>query len=500
MRGFIHGLKSLVRRPAKTGMLFIILFVVFNLIFTGFIIQNSIARSKEYIRSQIGSAVEYRIDFTAFRSNNQGQNERPAQMTSVPALSIKVAEQIAANHYVKSYYLSEAANVNSSSIDPAQTQDSTDVFQRNFSDFTLSGTNNIENLDFALGNIQLTSGRSLTSDDLKNGTAVVIVSEDVAKANNLRIGDMVGLSKVTPTRPGQGGQNNSANNANNSSNNTNNSANNAASVTAAATESEYEVIGIYKAVEDSFNVNTMFTSNTVINDLNGTAASDETTGSIVYLLDTPDHVAAFKTEATPLLTSQYHTLYSDDTEYVSLTKPLNLISFITSILIWVVFIAGAAIIMALVTIFVRDRKFEIGLLLSSGEGRMKIIAQFVFEILIIAIFAFIISALSSTIAARGVSSWIVDNELLSSNSLINSSTTDMFNNLPNQFRGFMQNTTSLYGAVDMQSIADKFNVAVNGSVFGTLLMASIVLILFGSSIPLIIIMGYRPKRIMQEDN
>ncbi len=57
MRFLIHGLKSLVRRPAKTVMLFIILFVVFNLIFTGFIVQNSIDRSKDYIRSQIGSAV-----------------------------------------------------------------------------------------------------------------------------------------------------------------------------------------------------------------------------------------------------------------------------------------------------------------------------------------------------------------------------------------------------------------------------------------------------------
>lgn len=491
MRGFIHGLKSLVRRPAKTGMLFIILFVVFNLIFTGFIIQNSIARSKEYIRDQIGSAVEYRIDFTSFMTADQG-GSRPDQITNVPALSIQVAEKIATNPYVKSYYLSESANVNSSAIDPAQTQNSGTTFQRDFSDFILSGTNNTENLDFVLGNVQLTSGRLLTADDLKNGTAVIIISEDVATANSLRMGDMVGLSKVAPTRPGQDGQNNLPNNSSNdSSNNTG---------TTAATESEYEVIGIYKAVEDGFNVNTMFTSDTLIDNLNGITTSDETSGSIVFLLDSPDHITTFKAETTPLLTSKYHILYSDDTEYASLTKPLNLISFITSILIWVVFIAGAAIIMALVTIFVRDRKFEIGLLLSSGEGRLKIISQFIFEILIIAIVAFMISALSSGIAAKGVGSWIVNNELLSSTSLINTSTTNATNNMPNQFRNFMQNTTSLYGAVNMQNVADKFNVTIDGVVMGDLLLASIVLILLGSSIPLIIIMGYRPRRIMQDDN
>jgi putative ABC transport system permease protein len=493
MRGLIHGLKSLARRPAKTGMLLIILFVVFSLIFTGFIIQNSIARSKDYIRNQIGSAVEYRIDYTAFMSANQGQNGRPAQMENVPALSISVAEKIATNQYVKSYYISESGNVNSSSTDPAQTQGANDQFQRDFSDFTLSGTNNADNLDFVLGNVTLSSGRVLTADDVKNGTAVVIISEDVATANNLRVGDTIGLSRATPTRPGnQGGQNGQTNTNNTSGTQT------AAATTAA--ETQFEVIGIYKAVEDNFNVNTMFTSNATIDELNQTTASDETRGSIVFLLDSPDHVAAFKAEASPLLTSKYHILYSNDTEFASLTKPLNLISFITSILIWVVFIAGAAIIMALVTIFVRDRKFEIGLLLSSGEGRLKIISQFVFEILVISIAAFIIAAVSSTVAARGVSNWIVDNELLSSSSLISTSTTDMTNNLPGQFRNFMQNSTSIYGAVDMQNVADQFNVAVNGSVIGNLLIASIVLILFGSSIPLIIIMGYKPRRIMQDDN
>jgi putative ABC transport system permease protein len=491
MRGFIHGLKSLVRRPAKTAMLFVILFIVFSLIFTGFIIQNSITRSKEYIRSQIGSAVEYRMDFTTFMQENQGQGGRPSQMESVPALSLSVAEKIAQNPYVKSYYITESANVNSSAADPAQTQDTTGNFQRNFSDFTLSGTNHADPLDFVLGNVQLASGRIFNEDDLSSGNAVVIISQDVATENNLRVGDTIPLARVAPTRPNDNGGGPGGNQDSNTSD---------TAATATTDETEYEIIGIYKAVEDSFSVNTIYTSNDVVEALNGTTGSDSISGSIVSLLDSPDHVPAFKAEASPLLTSKYHILYSDDSEYTQLTKPLNLISFITSILITVVFIAGAAIIMALVTIFVRDRKFEIGLLLSSGEGRLKIIGQFVFEILIISVAAFLVSAVFSSIASRGVSSWIVDNELLSQSSLINTSTsTDITNNMGGQFRNFMQNTTSIYGAVDMQDVADKFNVAVNGAVIWRLMLASIGLILFGSSIPLIIIMGYKPRRIMQDD-
>jgi putative ABC transport system permease protein len=305
----------------------------------------------------------------------------------------------------------------------------------------------------------------------------VIISEDVATANSLVVGDTIGLSKVTPQRPGIGG------------------GQTAAGTTAA--EASYEVIGIYKRVQDGYNVNTMFTSNTLIYGLNGTSASDETTGSIVFILDSPEHVDAFKMEASPYLTSKYHTLYSDDSEYIALTKPLNLISFITSILIWVVFIAGAAIIMALVTIFVRDRKFEIGLLLSSGEGRLKIISQFVFEMLIIAILAFVISIASSSVTSKGVSSWIVDNQLLSQTSLIGSTNTAT---QTNQFRMFGQNNVSLYGAVNMQNVADKFDVSVDAAVIGELMLSSIILVLIGSMIPLVIIMGFKPRRILQDDN
>lgn len=482
-RILIHGLLSLVRRMAKTGMLFVILFVVFSLIFTGFIIQNSIARSKDYIRDQIGSAVEYRMDYTSLLTGARQGGQGGMGLNMAP-LSVKVAERIAENPYVEQYYITESANMDSKTISPAQTANTGagGGFQRAFSSFTFSGSSQPDNLDFVLGNVTLTSGRTLTEDDLKNGSKVVIISDEVAAQNNLLVGDVISLYQAQNTQvmPGAGGQNNTS------------------STTETATD--YEVIGVYKAVLDGFSVNTIFTSNTVIYGLTGAVGSDETTGSIVFLLDSPDHVDVFKTEASPYLTSEYHLLYSDDTEYESLTKPLNLISFITSILIWVVFIAGAAIILALVTIFVRDRKFEIGLLLASGEGRMKIVSQFVLEMLVIALFAFAVSAFTSSLTAQGVSNWIVDNQLLSQNSLVSDTSTAI--DIPNMMggRNFTQSSVSLYGAVDMQNVADKFDVSVNAEVIGQLMLASIALVLIGSSIPLIVIMGYKPRRILQDDN
>lgn len=495
MRMLIQGIKSLIRRPAKTLMLFIILFVVFNLIFTGFIIQNSIKQSKEYIRNQLGSVVEYRMDFEKFMSSMQNQrqkaNNNQAQMARPGALSISVAEKIANSPYVKSFYITDSANVNSDTIDPAETQQSGGNFQRNFSDFTLSGTNQPENLDFVLGNVKLTDGGILTQNNIDNSDKVVIISKDIAETNSLKVGDAISLSRVAMNRMREGG---------NDSNNNNQSNNNSNSTTASAAE-DYDVIGIYEAVDDTFSVNTIFTSNNVIAALNGTEASDDTNASIVFLLDSPSHIDAFKSEQSRYLTSEYHILYSNDEEYESLTKPLNLISFIASILIWVVFIAGAAIILAIVTIFVRDRKFEIGLLLSSGESKLKIVSQFVFEMLVIAIIAFVISVGSSNIASQSVSTWIVDNQLLSQTSLIGSTNTSVSTGFRGGGMGFRMrgiNSTSLYGSVDMENVANQFNVSVSTAILFKLLLASMVLVLIGSTIPLSVIMGYKPKRILQD--
>ena len=464
-------------------MLFLIMFVVFNLIFTGFIIQNSVQKSKEYIRSEIGSVVEYKMDYTSLMSANSTPGA-VATMTRPPALSLSVAEKMAKNPYVTGYYVTESANADSSTITKASTTSSTDTFQRNFSSFTLSGTNGTDNLDFVLGNVTLKEGKTLSQDDVNNASNVAIISEDLATANSLQVGDTISLSQATQQQPGaQGGQSNTTSTT---------------STTSTSKAYDFTVIGIYTAVSTDFDVNTIFTSNAMVDTVNGTTASDSTDGSIVFTLDSADHVDSFIAQCTPYLTSEYHTLSSDDSEYESLTKPLDLISFIASILIGVVFVAGALIILALVTIFVRDRKFEIGLLLSSGEGRLKIIAQFMLEILAIAIVAFTVSIATSNLTSGFVSSWIVDNELLSTSSLIGSTSTTT---ATSQFQmGRNQSSTSLYGSVDMQNVADEFNVSINASVLSELMLASVVLVLIGSSIPLIVIMGYKPKRILQDDN
>ena len=54
---------SLIRKPTKAIVIFSVLFMIFSLVFTGIIIQNTITASKDYTRKALGGNVELKIDY-----------------------------------------------------------------------------------------------------------------------------------------------------------------------------------------------------------------------------------------------------------------------------------------------------------------------------------------------------------------------------------------------------------------------------------------------------
>jgi putative ABC transport system permease protein len=182
--------------------------------------------------------------------------------------------------------------------------------------------------------------------------------------------------------------------------------------------------------------------------------------------------------------NEYITLYASDNEYKSLTRPLDLISTVISLMLVVVFAAGAIIMLAIITIFVRDRKFEIGLLLSSGEGKLKIVSQFLMELLLVSVIAFTIAAAASRFSADYAASWIVKNQLVEENTQ-ESSGIIAIGGAPGK------------NEVKINDVAREFNVSVDGEVVLNLLMISFGLVLLSAGAPLLIILSYKPRESLQ---
>lgn len=448
MRILKHSFLSLLRKPTKAVMILIILFIVFSMVFTGVIIENSISKSKEFIRLELGAVVEYKADYMKAYKDNLSEDEFE-QMD----LSKGTADTIGSDNRVEKVYINYTDYVESTEYKAISNEDSgssTSVQMVVGFDgaayFNLKATDNSVPIEFDAKKVEIIEGRNIESADNTSDENTIVISEEFANKNNLALNDEMTFKSYMKNG-----------------------------------DLNFRVVGIYKVNDSQITGNDMYVSSKIFKD-----DGPETIKSIYFKLKDPLQVDGFIQDQAVNLPSKYTVLDAGTSEYNKLTKPLDLISMIVSILIWVIFIAGAAIIISLITIFVRDRKFEVGLLLASGEARYKIIAQFVLEIIIVAIIAFGCSVLLSYQSSQLVSEWIAENQLIEKEDEIGS---DMF-----YFDGMSQ----VNGKVEMENVAKDFDVQVTFDVMKNLFIISIGIVIIASLIPLAIILSYKPRQALQD--
>lgn len=96
----------------------------------------------------------------------------------------------------------------------------------------------------------------------------------------------------------------------------------------------------------------------------------------------------------------------DNTEYKAVEKSLNAMQNIIIVLIVGIIIASIVILSLILNMWIKQRTREIGILLSIGTGKLKIITQYIIEILLISIIAFGLSYFSSNMIAEKTSNII----------------------------------------------------------------------------------------------
>lgn len=455
MRAVKHAFLSLIRKPTKAIMIFAILFVVYGLVFTGIIIQNSVNQSRIYVRKALGAVVEMKADYMKAMKDQLSQQEY-----SKLNLSASLAKDIAKDPLVERLYITELTSAFNKSLKSAVNMEGSGggggasisiASPISSSDqgtpFIMVGSNADTPREFDEGAYTITDGRLRNSSD--EGKDTLLISEEFASKNNLAPGDKIDLTSSTDNQT-----------------------------------YSFEIIGIFKG-SASYTVDQLYTSLESAKKVGGTQQDDSNATSVGFRLKDPMDIDTFIHQHIKQMPNDYITLYASDNEYNSLTRPLDLISTVISILLAVVFAAGTIIMLAIVTIFVRDRRFEIGLLLASGEGRLKILSQFVLEILLVSVIAFTVAAAASRFSADYSASWIVKNQLVEENT--------------QSGMGIISFGADGTGKqeVKISDVAREFNVSVDGEVVYRLLLISLGLVILSAGAPLLVILGYKPRESLQ---
>ena len=366
-----NALLSLKKNIGKTILLFVIIVVITNLVIAGLSIQSATKKSMDQIRSSLGNDVTLSVDF-----RNMMKNREPGESVSNEnTLTTTMADTLKDLKYVENYNYQISTSANSDSINAVESE--TDNNQQDTNrpdnqknqnstqgDFTISANTTMKYLDsFTNNNYKLTKGRLLTTKDQNTNNCVI--ETNLASDNDLSVGDTFTITTTV----------------------------NDETIT-----QELIIVGIYEIQSTNeigsahFNnpVNTIYTDLSIGQTLTG---SSENITSAIYYLDDSENAEAFVELAKKKSDIDFDTFSLDANNrlYQQNASSLESMQSFAKMFVWIVVIAGSAILCLILALTIRNRYYEIGVLLSLGQSKVKIIAQQLIEIGLIAVVAFVIS-------------------------------------------------------------------------------------------------------------
>lgn len=370
------ALLSIRKNIGRSLLLFLLMFLITNLIIAGLSIQSASQESMNQVRTSLGSDVTFSY---SMQNMMKDREKGEALDQSIQDITTDMADQLKDLKYVESYNYTLSVGVSSDDIDPVEmtAEDSTSSVDQNRTkmpddmpkmldenDFTVVGNTTMAHLSsFENENYVLTSGRLLTEEDA--GTKNCVIETTLASDNDLSVGD---------------------------------------TITFQSSDEEVEVtltiVGIY-TVETTEQMGNMMSNrqnpmNQIYADLSiaQTLNQDDTKiSSATYYLDDPDHIDAFikLAQSSTDIDFDTYTLDANDQIYQRSISSLESMGQFATLFLIVVVVAGSAILCLILVLTMRSRFYEYGVFLSLGQSKIKIVCQQFLEIFMIAIVAWTLS-------------------------------------------------------------------------------------------------------------
>ena len=494
------------RKLSKSITLGIIFFVVASLVLTGFLIQSAANKTYNSARIKLGANVSYTTDLSSIMDvqrsqggNRQGQAVRLEIPDDFFQITTKELEKIASNSkYVKSYTYGISLGVNPFDFDYYEDENS-NRFQGGMiaigginnrpltmTNMTISGVHNIsQEASFNDGTNNIIDGRYFNEEEINNSENKIIIEQTIASINSLVVGDKIKVIKVI--RDNQ--------------------------MNEVEVEIEYEIIGIYRTSNPTSNAsgsirfggmgmteNTMYAPyTTVLIDQYLTGLLDEERivkeseynekgyeilNAVFHLYDPLDIDAFFEeVENMNEIDLTYRSLNANETAYKKMIGSIENVSKTSGVLVGVVVVAGIFILGLISILSVKERKYELGVLLSLGEERGKIICQLISEMLIVAVVAFSLAIGTSSLIAQGVTNYLLNQEV---NSVVEEE--------PNRRPSF-NIITVMPPELDVETI-ETLNVEVNAQDVIKLIGVGFLVIVLTNGLQGLFVLKYNPKEIL----
>ncbi|MDA1760660.1 ABC transporter permease [Bacillus cereus] len=470
-----RAILSMKKRIGTSLILMAVFLIVTNLVLSGFTIQNASKKAADAARKKLGADVTLGLDFDKLGQKAKETGEMP----NPPQLNSKETDQLANSKYVKDYnYIGSTFGISDGlklvGASEGEEGGKGKVGMAAVRGGSSSGTEIDMNASFMIEGVRKTA----LQESFKNGKSkiidgkpitekmkdqnVALMEKRLAELNNLKVGDKVKVQSGDKKET-----------------------------------LDVEIIGIYETNEQAMGqqappimdpANKLYMPHSTMKKLEVDPGISSV--QVVYFLNDPQYIDAFKKEAKKSnIDFNYYKLDAHDSLYKQMIGPIENISSTSQMIIYIVSIAGAIILGLIIILSIKGRRKEMGILLSIGEKKWKLMAQFVVEVVCVAILAFGLSVTTGT----KVSQFIGDN-LLSNEIVTASEETDTPQNgtvMMSGPGGTLQN--------QKEDPIDKIDVSVTGEDVGKMGGIGLAIAIIATLLPALSILRLNPKQILLKD-
>ena len=484
---FKRAALSVRRKISRTVIIALTFFVISNLILGAIIIKSAVSESMTNAKATLEATVSLQADMEKLRENfsangsapsasgsSQGASGNPVKGFVRPSAMKSIADQIAISDFVKDYSYSVSASANSDSLSAVETTTEMPMRGGNGSmggttgDFSIIGVNSYAYID-GVKSDQITISDGKYFDESTPNS--IIVSVDLAEENSLKVGDKVKLTNVYDSK-----------------------------------NYTLEIIGIYENSSNFANANMLYMNvETAADFLNPETKSGEdfAVENPTFILknaeDASDFIAWIET-GFPELAEQNIVAKENTALYDQMVGPIENVGSFANVVLILAIVAGAAIIMLVVLIDVKDRRYEMGVLLSLGSNKFTIVGQIFTELALVSFAIFALSSFTATAFANALGQGILDSQITATTASVENNF-GRGGNHPDGFaggkgagmaNGQMANTQS-----PNQNAISEINVNARPQDFLALVACEILLILVSLVAPACTILRFEPKQILQ---
>ncbi|MDQ0148561.1 ABC transporter permease [Eubacterium multiforme] len=479
---------SVKERFGKSIILFLVMTSICIFVLSGFSIESATEKAGILARQKLGATVTLAPNMEKIKEKMREEGGQKAFKLERNPISLKDVDKVLKLDNIKSYNVTSSTEGIADGFTPISSTESTKIneneeFMKGFKesnrvrgDIILEGILNLKDVSsFLDGESSIVKGKEIT-EAFKNKN-VAVIENTLAEQNNLKVGDKIKVKSTTTS----------------------------------SKTIKLEVIGIYKNSSEisegamrnnSMNpYNKIYVPYNVANTLKGSSYKNKVDSAQFYLND-PINVDKFLEEGKKLdIDFDTYSLDANSRAYETMMGPIENIASFAKITVIVVSIAGAIILGLIIMLSIKERRNEVGILLSLGEKKIKIVSQFLVEVLII----LTLSLGTSAIIGNTVSNQIGNMLLAKETSVDNSNNRE---HMPQGMQGFPDMGGPNMNGKDNRGEGNfnkskiekisSLDVSVSGKDYSKMCGIAFIISLFGVVIPSIAIMRLQPKEILSK--